>query len=463
MQAGALQRERGSKAAAWRDYGVPAAVLMLVYTVWYAMVWPGPIGPDGYGVAFNIDQGTAGFTGKEAGWMLYALLTYGVSQRFEVMVIPLLALHALMFSRMIGWTALQGQWKVAAALLVLVACTPHVLTYAASAYPDSAFSLAYVAVLFEVWLALRRGRLSAFSLGYLALLIPLAIFFRANGIVLLLPLVYLCWRLGGGMRWALAAVVVAWVAVVQVGAAHHGLRGGQSAMRSLILFETVNFMQTRPMNLWQNQHMVTERTREVIHRYASQESLDRHFDRDYWDTLWHQNQDVIRFREMTREDRRVLRREFFTYNLWRNIPAFISSRVNILLASALAQGGIVGPMDAGHTLTDIPQARSTFNPLGLYRLKEAVVAGFDCSYAWRYLTWTPCIGLALLWLVGRRAYARRDAVDGLIVAMLAVQLVAITLLSTAAEYRYLLMFFYAPLLLVPMRGAQTRPAMVANV
>lgn len=36
------------------------------------------------------------------------------------------------------------------------------------------------------------------------------------------------------------------------------------------------------------------------------------------------------------------------------------------------------------------------------------------------------------------------------VSLLALQLVGIFIFSIAAEYRYLLMFFYAPLLLLPM-------------
>ena len=90
---------------------------------------------------------------------------------------------------------------------------------------------------------------------------------------------------------------------------------GQPALKPLVLFETTNFMQSRPMNLWETRHMVTDRTREIMYRHISQDAIDELYDRDYWDTLWHANQDRVRFHGMSDKDWRYLRKDFFKYNL----------------------------------------------------------------------------------------------------------------------------------------------------
>lgn len=230
---------------------------------------------------------------------------------------------------------------------------------------------------------------------------------------------------------------------------------GHSALRPLVLFETVNFMQTKPMKLWDNRHMVTDKTKAIIYRYANQQDLDTHYDRDYWDTLWHQNQDRIRFRKMTRPERKQLTKEFFTYNLWRNIPAFASSRVNIFLATALAQGGIVYP-DSAKKNRAMPLTQSTYNLWGADALVATANKAFEASYSWRFLLWTPFAGIALLLLCTRQALQKHHPASLLVCLTLLMQLGGVFIFSIAAEYRYLLMFFYAPLLLIPMLGTLRR-------
>ena len=356
-----------------RIYLSTSLVLLLVYLTWYVGVWPGPMGQDGYSLIANINQGGARHTCKDPAWLLYALGTYGLSQRIEVLVLPLVLLQVAILSRIIGWVYIHRHPRVATGLLVLVACAPHVLNYGTSLYPDAIFSLAFVAVLFEIWLALRHGRMSGWTIAWLFILFPAACYFKGNGFIMLVPLTYLAVRLKGTGRWALVATVLFWTMAIQWGGKAADLGRGHSAMKPLILFETVNFMQTRPMNLWETRHMVTDRTKEIMYRYISQEDIDRLYDRDYWDTLWHQHHDRVRFYEMSKTDFRRLRTDFLTYNLWRNIPAFTASRINIFLASALAQGGMVGPDNAGQGLT-----------------KRATTGVSCCGAHWSACWWCCC-------------------------------------------------------------------------
>ncbi|QEA12341.1 hypothetical protein [Comamonas flocculans] len=454
MMPSSLPRQGGAeRLRIIRIYLCTTLILLLAYGIWYAGVWPGPLGQDGYSLIANINQSAPRYTGKDPAWLLYALATYGLSQRVEVLVLPLLLLQVAALARIIGWIYVRRYPITATALLLLVACTPHVLNYGSSLYPDAVFSLAFVALLFEIWLILGHRRLSTWSIAWLAILFPAACYFKANGIIILLPMLYLAIRLKTTSRWVIVAIVLSWSAAIQWGGTVANLGHGHGALRPLILFETTNFMQTRPMNLWETRHMVTDRTKEIMHRYISQEDIDSLYDRDYWDTLWHLNQDRVRFREMSRIDFRHLRSDFFTYNLWRNIPAFTASRINIFLASALAQGGMVGPDNARHGLAGVTTL-STYNPFNLSSLPNTLNEIYETSYNWRFVLWSPFVGIILVLLVFKRALQERHLDELVISSTLLLQLGGIFLFSIAAEYRYLLAFFYAPLLLFPIRFIQ---------
>lgn len=439
----------------WPVFFGVGAFLLLVHAAWYLGVWPGPIGEDGYSVIANIERGVPKYSGKEAGWLLYVLVTYGATWRLEAVVIPLILLQIAIFTRILSWAYAQGYRKTALFFLVWIACAPHVMNFEVSLYPDAVFSLAFIGVLFEVWVGLKEGRANPYGAWAIACMLPVAAFFKANGILIFAPVLYLAYRWQGRWRWFLVAACVFWGALVQVGSKVHDLGNGHGALKPLVLFETVNFMQSKPMGLWENRQMVTERTQQIIYKYISQQDIDSLYDRDYWDTLWHQNRDRVRFWQMTAEDRRALRYDFFTYNLWRNLPAFLSSRVNVFLASAFAQGGIVRPDNAMHYINRL-QTVSERNFFELEVLPDFVDKAFHLSYDWRFLWWTPFLGVFLIVVCAWTAMRQRAWDDVVVTWTLLAQLGGIFVFSIAAEYRYLLLIFYSPLLLVPLWYLQKR-------
>ena len=443
------------KTGQWHVLLCIASILLLTHFAWYLGVWPGPMGQDGYSLIANINEGAPRYTEKDPAWLLYALATYGMTNRLEAIVIPLIFLHIVIFTRIIGWTYQQGYRKTAIFGLLFIACAPHVINFETSLYADSIFSLAFIGVLFEIWLCLKDGKLNKHSSAALAILIPVAAFFKGNGILIFAPLFYLAFKFSKKGRWKLIAMAVSWIFVVQAGGKINDLGEGHGALQPLVLFETVNFMQSKPMNLSETRHMVTDKTKQIMYRYISQKDIDELFDRDYWDTLWHQNQNRVRFRHMTMEDSTALRNEFFAYNLWRNIPAFLSSRINIFLASAFAQGGMVGPGDAQNGLNTV-KTKSQYNVFKFEWLPNATKHLFEYSYDFRFLLWSPFLGVFLIIRCLVLAIQRRDLNDIFITLTLAAEMAGIFIFSIAAEYRYLLIIFYSPLLLLPLLYTQKR-------
>jgi hypothetical protein len=420
------------------------------------------MGQDGFSLIANINQGVPKYTGKDPAWLLYALATYGLTNRLEAIVIPSIILHVIIFTRMLSWIYFQGHKKTVFFCLVFISCTPHILNFETSLYPDSIFNLAFIGLLFEIWLSLKIKRPSTYSTISLLILFPIAAFFKGNGILILAPIFYLAYKLNKNDRRLLILMTIVWTLAIQIGGKVNDLGKGHGVFQPLILFETINFMQSKPMKLWETQHMVTDKTKKIIYQYISQENIDGLFDRDYWDTLWHQNPDKVKFRSMTKEDREDLQKEFFKYNLWRNIPAFTSSRVNIFLATAFAQGGMVGPSDAKNGLNNV-STKSKYNLFGFDYLGGVITNIFDESYGLRFILWSPLLGIFLIIRCSMLSIQQKNLDDIVIAATLAAEMMAIFAFSIAAEYRYMLIIFYSPLLLLPLLYSQKNRLIQAPV
>src|SRR2546427_6391726 len=75
---------------------------------------------------------------------------------------------------------------------------------------------------------------------------------------------------------------------------------------------------------------VSQKTVDAMEKHKPLQVYLENYDRDYWDPLVFKS-DGPQVLNIPRSERKIIIREFFRYNLWRNIPAFLSSRVNIFL------------------------------------------------------------------------------------------------------------------------------------
>ena len=87
---------------------------------------------------------------------------------------------------------------------------------------------------------------------------------------------------------------------------------------------------------------------------------------------------------------------------------------------------------------------------GLDQAEQALRAVHRYSYAWRWLLWTPWLGMGLLALLLWRSCRGKDLPALLVTIPLAFQLAGIAAFASAGEYRYLLLFFTMPLVLIPI-------------
>lgn len=433
-----------------------ALVLLLNYGIWLLAFWPGILGEDSLSVMLEVDGHQGHLSGKPLAWVLFIRGLYGGTGHTEVAVAVQVLLMALMMSRILAWVWAQGLHKSAVALAVLVCLAPHMSFFATTLYPDALFAVATVAFLFECWRVAQTRTLTVQSALVLFFVFPLAVFLRANGMASLLGLLVAGAHLKNRQRFWLLAMAVMWLAAHAVATTQ--VRGNpQSALFPLVLHETVNFVQPRPSNLWANRQPVRESTLQVLTARSDLATVQRFYDRDYWDPLIF-HPDGPRLGALSEAERDVLIRDFFEHNLWVNLPAFFSSRVNIFLSASLGHGGFP---DVGYSRYVLPrtQAESRFRLPISSHLEPFARASMELSFAYRYLLWSPLWGMVLLVLVGRQALVERQHAHWAVVVPMAAQLGGIVLFSTAAEYRYLLPLFLAPLCLWPMWLMGRRAAM----
>lgn len=434
------------------------ALLLSVYSIWLLTFWPGILGEDSVAILLEVQNPEEFRSGKTVVWYYFAKLLYGMTGHVEVPIAAAMALCAVMFARMLSWYWDQGLHKTLVFTLLTVALAPHMIYFMGTLYPDGLFAVASAALLFEVWLCVRRKSASTASLLIIAIALPFAAFARPNGVVFLAPVAIASLWLDARSRLWILLVVASWSAVVWGGNQLHKSTT-QETQFPLAAFETAGFLQKRAMNeLWAlYPHMndpwvlqkpkVSSATVEALSRLRPIEKIQQYRDPAYWDMLvFHPNGPQLG--ALSDADKQTVVREFWAYNLWQNLPDFIGSRVNVFVSAALAQGGFPALSYSTNVLPRIASS-SAYRAWGWTTLEWWGQRIHAKSYALRWVLWTPWLGFVLLfWAISWGAKHRDKAV--LLVALpTLIQLGGVFVFSIAGEYRYLLPFFTLPLALLP--------------
>lgn len=430
-------------------------LLAVIYMAWLAACWPGILGQDSLAIMLEVDSKREFQSGKPAFWYMYNLLFYGTTGRTEVPIGIQLFICAVVCARILSWMLERRLYKSFWYCLLFVALAPSVVFYASSLYSDGIYAIALSGMLFEIWRCIRQRQIDSWSILILTLTIPFAILSRPNGIINILPLLTLAWVLGRPQRVKLLALVFPWCVVIiygQISIKHHYSIG---SIFPVALYETVGFLEHRPMGLWeQNEPRVTPKTIEALTSSGkSIEHIQKFYDHYYWDPLIFFPQGPALL-SLSKKDKRTIVREFIKYNLWHNLPAFAASRVNIFLYSALANGGFPGP---SYNKVILPQTKSiSSTSTNQWFTDKPLLDYFEFSVRHRGILWAPWLGLILIFIACRRSIKERNLGSGIIAGTYAIQLAAVFIFSIAGEYRYLLAFFTAPLVLLPLIQTQAQ-------
>lgn len=436
-----------------RTFILLLAFLCIFYLAWLIACWPGMLGQDSLAIILEIETGREFQANKPAFWYLFNLLLYGSTGRVEIPIAVQMAICALISARILTWLLMQQMYKSFFYCLAFICLAPSVVFYIGSMYSDGIYAVALAGMLFEIWICIRRKSIDRKSALILLLSIPFAVFSRPNGIINLLPVVVLAFLLAKDQRKYLAAIALPGLFVGFGSQLAFKYDNPIGSFFPLALYETVGFLEHRPMGLWEfNEPRVTPKTLESLTAGgATLEQISDYYDHYYWDPLIFFPKGPALL-SLPKKDKKIIIQEFFKYNLWHNFPAFAASRVNIFFYAAMARASMPGPLGAKFLLPrtkSVSMAESVNLPTDKYLL-----GWFDFSIKYRAIYWAPWLGLALIAVGARRCMKHRDIAVCTMVGIYALQFIAVFTFSIAGEYRYLLAFFTAPLALLPALYSQ---------
>ncbi len=423
-------------------------LLSILYVAWWIASWPGILGQDSLATILEVESNQEFQSGKPAFWALYAIATYGPWRLVEIPIAIQLLLCAIVCARVLSWMLQKMMYKSFLYCLLFVALAPSVVYYASSLYSDGIYAISTAAMLFEIWRIHQNKKIDSAAACILLITIPFSLFSRPNGIINIIAILVLAYILSRRERIKLAMIVIPWLMVALYAQLAVKQWGKIGTVFPVALYETVGFLENRPMGLWENNEpRVTNKTIDALRSHGETvENILKYYDHYYWDPLVFFPKGPA-LMALPKSAKQIIVHEFFKYNLWHNFPAFAASRVNIFLYAAFADGGFPGIKNAEHIL---PQTKS--KSIVKFRngiLHKYLSEWFDFTFKYRVIFWTPWLGLWLIAIGISRTWRARDMAGFTICTTLLLQLIAVFSFSIAGEYRYLLAFFTAPLALLP--------------
>lgn len=434
-------------------------LLGVVYYLWLLTFWPGVLGQDSLAVLLEVNTHGSFQSGKPSFWYFFVKIFYEPLKLVEVPIMVQMGFTVLIFSRILAWCWQKDFKKVFFFSLLFICLAPHMIYFSGMLYADGIYSVATVGLLFELWLIADTKKIDRYSLAMVAMTLPFALFARPNGIISLIPVAIAVYILDANARMKLIGITLVWCCLVLIAGELHKTAKHETLF-PLALFETANFLQPRPMNLWEPEPRVSEKTIQILTKNNPLQKIIENYDRDYWDSLVYKPNGP-NFSTMNSEEKSGLVNEFFRYNLWKNIPAFVGSRVNVFLVAVLAKGGFPG-LDYSSVIISESKSKSEFRRFHLTSAEVFLKTVHDFSYAYRWLIWTPLLGIFLLLRVSHLAWKQRDLAALAVTAPMVIQLGGIFIFSIAGEYRYLLPFFTLPMLLLPILASTQKNTMVTT-
>lgn len=420
-------------------------------------MWPGVLAEDSLAVIRFLDGLTPFGTGKTAFWMRFMELTYGTTKRVEVPILLLASLCLLVLCRIQIYLLNKRSYKAFFFCLFFITLAPQLIVLNITLIGDGIFAVATIGLFFEIYLSCKRKELSATSTIIILLTSSFALLTRTNGLAAVIPMAAALWFLPRPKDKLIIAIVIGANLIGMQLLNNAQNEKPQSAIFSLVIWETINFLQPPAAKLPTSLDRVSVKTITTLEELEPLDLYLKYYDKEYWDPLnFYPNGPQVG--RLTSRQKKILIQEFFKKNLPKNLAAFMGSRTHVFFASALAYSGLPWP---AYTPVVLPQTQSISKPHiangdTIYKAPDKI---YLTSYKYRNLLWTPFIAIILLFSTIKKFSKHPKSIEFAITATLILQLCGIFFFSAASEYRYLSIIIYTPLILLPMLSAIDSPAL----
>ncbi len=422
-------------------WAIIAVLLGLYFTAWWLHLRPGIFTEDSAHILAEVLRGDI-TNRKPFLFARFVELTSLGGRWVQFTIFAQVAIVVLIISRAFA-VALSHRvspvWILLCALLVL---NPYVANMVFYLQNDVLFCFGIIAILVETLLVARRGHLTFASLAIVALASPMAFAFRENGLLFLPVWWVLVLFLGqdGKRLVAVSAIstVLAYASIIGV-----DKETTADLMYPAVIHEVARLAQSG------YRHEVGSRlapeTRDAV-GIDKLESATEVYWPLYWDTVGF-FADGPNLAYLPGEQRSAVVRSFLKHDLLPNLPSIAGHRVEMLLGALLARAQYVDPYSAPEELHG--PLKKWKNRVGASNRGEGVLGELnEASGRSRGWTWNAALGVAVLAGMSLLALWRRDRVTLIVTTLLWLQLGVLLAVAPSAEYRYVFMFYLAPLLLL---------------
>lgn len=424
--------------AFWAIIGV---LLGLYFTAWWLHLRPGVFSYDSGHFLSEVVRGDI-TNRKPFLFARFIELTSMGGRWFQFTMFAQVAIVVLIVSRAFAIALSNRISPVWIALCAVLVLNPYVANMVFYLQNDVLFCFGIIAILVETLLVARRGRITFASLAMVALASPMAFAFRENGL-LFLPFWWILVLFLGqdGKR----LVAVSFISTLLAYASIIGVDKERTAdlMYPAVIHEVARLAQSGYRHEIGSRLAPETRDAVGIEKLASATEV-------YWPLYW----DTVGFfadgpnlAYLPGEQRSTIVRSFIKNDLLPNLPSVAGHRVEMLLGALLARAEYVDPYSAPENLH--APLRKWKNRVGASNRGEGILGELnEASGRSRGWSWNAALGVVVLAAMTLVALWRRDRVTLIVTTLLWLQLGVLLAVAPSAEYRYVFMFYLAPLLLL---------------
>ena len=429
-----------------------AITLLLIigaYAIFLIGMWPGVLAEDSLAVIRYLDGLSPFASGKTAFWMGFIDLTYNTTKRVEVPILLLASLCALVLCRIQLYLLNQRAYKSFFFCLVFITLAPHLIVLNITLIGDGIFAVATIGLFFEIYISCKRKRIHITSVIFILLTSSFAIMTRTNGIAAFIPMIAALFWLPKKYKLILGFIAgINLTGMLLLNKTQDNNNKPQSAIFSLVIWETINFLQPPTFQLPTSFNRVSPKTIATLEELTPIDHYLKFYDREYWDPLNFDPQGPAVGR-LTKKQRKILTQEFFKHNLFGNFGAFMGSRTHVFFSSAFAYSGLPWP---SYTPVVLSQTQSISQSIkaaddSFYKIPDKIYVE---SFIKRSLLWNPCVAIIILFIGFYKFSRKPKTIEFAITSTLILQLFGIFFFSAASEFRYLSVIVYSPLIILPM-------------
>lgn len=431
-----------------KHFWIFLSISTIIFSLWWAAYYPGIMSPD------SIDQWRETLTGKLGDWhpyfhTIYLYLLRLIFNSPAIVSLFQVIFTSLLFSAIFSFFIEKGvNKKIIYLFFVLFITSIPVALLTVTLWKDVPFSLCMIGLVFLLYKQFIEKRLTLSTSTLIVVMAIGASFFRHNGVINLLLFPIIIGTVFRGISRKASIIMISAYAVLFFAFSFVlpkilNVEPAPSFLnKSIIYQESVSYLQ--PFPFWSDIPRVTPKTEELLERVMPKAMLLKKYDPRYPDFIFFPS--YVNRAAMTEEFWNELTKEFFSYNLPRNLNFFIGDRVTMFVTTTLGFGNTSDPRVYEN---DIGLKASPLSDK-LYKLFQNIALFSLYPTIWRIVIWNSLLPILLLIFLFIDSLYRKNRPITLCSGILLLHVTVLFVAAPASDWRYYYFAYLSIFLSIPL-------------